>query len=102
METEFKSTVCKNLIRLRIHNRYSQKEISEVLEITQTSYNRIESGKIRINALFLFRLAQFYNILVDDFFSNNVIIRSDEQKLKKDFVQLQERLESLYLLKKDN
>lgn len=71
MEAKWGDTISKNLIKIRKINRFSQSDISEVLEISQPSYNRIESGKIQINVLYLYRLAKFYNILIDDFFSSD-------------------------------
>ena len=94
METQFNRILCTNLIRLRTINRYSQQEISEVIDVTQTSYNRMESGKIRISTFKLFQLAVFYGVQMDELVPAYASERHNEQSLRNDFMQLQERFDS--------
>ena len=54
----------------RQKNKYSQKEISEYLKITQPNYSNIENGKIKLNFDYANLLATLYKIpiseLIDD------------------------------------
>jgi len=100
MDTKWGSVLSKNFIRIRKNNRYSQNDISEVLQISQPSYNRIESGKIQINVLGLYRLAEFYNVLIDDFFSLDINSgqHTDVHELKKEVLQLQDKIKTLEMI----
>lgn len=68
MIMDVNSILTKNLIRLRVQNQFSQRDIAEVLKISQPSYNRIECGKTQLNLTFLYKLAKFYKVMADDFF----------------------------------
>lgn len=84
-----------NLIRVRRKNRYSQEEIGGVLDIAQSSYNRIEGGATEISALRLFQLAKFYKIKVDTFFSNTMLEDLEVEEITTDVYYLKNRVEDV-------
>lgn len=43
----------------------TQQELADLLNVSQTTYSRYESGSIDIPSLALIKLAQFYNTSVD-------------------------------------
>ncbi len=71
MKRELNETLSRNIVRMRIQNRYSQREIADQLGIAQSSYNRIESGISKLSAVQVFILARFYQVLVDELFDPN-------------------------------
>ena len=46
---------------LRLQRRLSQKEVANVLNISQQQYSRIEKEDVKINADNLIKLAKLYN-----------------------------------------
>src|SRR3546814_20513423 len=95
MATKINKILSTNLVRIRLSNRYSQKEISEVLGITQPSYNRMESGTTCIRAERLYKLAQFYEVLVDLFFHEKPVYNRDRPDLTKEVMLLEERVKKI-------
>ena len=71
MNTQINEILICNLRRLRHKHRYSQQDIAAVLSISQPSYNRIESGKTELRLAFIYKLARFYNVFIDDLLENN-------------------------------
>jgi len=84
MKNDIYTIICKNLIRVRILNRYSQQQIAEVLSITQPSYNCIEAGKTKIKVSQLHLLAKFYKIAVDEVFLENPNFTNDYVLLRNE------------------
>lgn len=68
MDKRVNEILTGNLIKMRMKHRYSQRQVASILQIAQPSYNRIESGKTTIKPFFLIRLAEFYCVMIDDFF----------------------------------
>lgn len=56
----------QNLISLRASRGYSQENIANELGIDYTTYARYESGKTEMKASQLVKLAEFYNISVEE------------------------------------
>lgn len=50
---------------LRIQRRLSQKEVANVLNISQQQYSRIEKEDVKINADKLIKLAKLFNTSID-------------------------------------
>mgnify|MGYP002577694512 FL=1 len=50
---------------LRLQRRLSQKEVANVLNISQQQYSRIEKEDLKINADKLIKLAKLFNTSID-------------------------------------
>jgi len=55
----------KRIRDLREDKDLSQKQLSEILNISQATYSRYESGFLDIPSEALIKLAKFYNVSVD-------------------------------------
>lgn len=55
-----------NLKERRIERKLSQMDISKVLQIPQTTYSRYEQGICEPSISTLIKLADFYNISIDE------------------------------------
>lgn len=60
-----KSTMANRITQLRIANKRSQTETSELLGIAQTTYAGYETGKHEPNVEMLIKIAILYNVSVD-------------------------------------
>lgn len=81
-----------NLVRIRIRNRYSQREIADELGIAQSSYNRMEAGISKLSALQLYTLAKFYRILIDELFDPKAEFDGSKARLEEDLALIGEQL----------
>lgn len=63
---------------LRIDSDLSQKQISEILHISQRSYSHYETGSRNIPVEMLIRLANYYDISVD-----YLVGRTDKKEMNK-------------------
>ena len=50
---------------LRLQRRLSQKEVANVLNISQQQYSRIEKEDVKINADKIIKLAKLFNTSID-------------------------------------
>lgn len=57
--------VFPNIRSLREDNDYKQREVAEVLNVSQNTYSQYENGVIEWTAENLIKLADFYNVSVD-------------------------------------
>ena len=57
--------VYPNIRSLREDNDYRQRELAEVLNVSQNTYSQYENGVIELTAESLVRLADFYSVSVD-------------------------------------
>ena len=55
----------KNITELRIINKYTQRQVAEVLGISQPSYIRYENGKAEPSLENLVKLADLYDVSID-------------------------------------
>jgi len=55
----------KRLRELREDHDLTQKEIAQILNMSQTGYNQYEIGKNDIPTRVLITLAQYYNVSID-------------------------------------
>ena len=81
-----KNTVGKNLSKLRIENGYTQQQVAEYLEITQSNLSKIENGERNFNMTLIDKLCLLYNCSPEyllgetDFHEKSAIaFRSDEK-----------------------
>lgn len=58
-------TVYRRLRDLREDNDLKQRQLAEVLHVSQTTYSRYESGMIDIPSDVLIKLADFYGVSTD-------------------------------------
>jgi DNA-binding XRE family transcriptional regulator len=52
----------KNLVRLRVHRKYKQKEVADHLHVHETTYGRCESGALVPTEEQQTQLAEFFNV----------------------------------------
>ena len=55
----------KNLRAIREDKDIKQKEIAEILNVSQNTYSQYETGVISLTAEVLIKLADYYNVSVD-------------------------------------
>lgn len=55
----------ENIRNLRIDNGYTQKQIAELLGISQNTYSQYEIGVLNYPIDALIKLADFYNVSID-------------------------------------
>lgn len=55
----------ENIRSLRIDNGYTQKQIAELLGISQNTYSQYEIGVLNYPVDALIKLADFYNVSID-------------------------------------
>lgn len=55
----------KRLRDLREDRDLRQRELAEILNVSQTTYSRYENGEFDIPSAALIKLADFYNVSVD-------------------------------------
>ena len=58
-------TMYKRLRDMREDKDLRQREIAEILNVSQTTYSRYESGELDIPSAALIKLADFYGVSVD-------------------------------------
>ena len=68
----------KRLKDLRIDNDYLQKDIANILNISQQYYSKYELGSFTIPTEHLITLSKFYNVSID-----YIVGLSDEKKSRK-------------------
>ena len=67
-----------NIRSLREDNDYRQRELAEVLNVSQNTYSQYENGVIELTAEHLIKLADFYHVSVD-----YLLGRTDDPKMKE-------------------
>jgi transcriptional regulator with XRE-family HTH domain len=58
------SEILKNILQIRTGKKITQKEMGERIGITESAYNRIESGKIALSYFHLSNIASAFNMSV--------------------------------------
>lgn len=84
-------TVGGHLMRFRRENRYTQQQIADELNVSQSTYNRFETGEVPINIYYLTCLAEIYNKSINDFFGEYSGIYADVLTLRKEYAYLKMR-----------
>lgn len=54
-----------NIRALREDHGFKQRELAEILNVSQNTYSQYENGVISLTAEHLIKLAQFYHVSVD-------------------------------------
>ncbi|WP_341931265.1 helix-turn-helix transcriptional regulator [Streptococcus pluranimalium] len=84
-----------NLVKFRIKNGFTQKDIAAILEISNVTVGMWEMGKRGISIVHIIKLAELYDVSLDEF----VLSRSSKQiqstELKKLRIIINE-LEEIY------
>ena len=93
-EDERRRIIANTLKNLRIKNGYKQKDIAELLQISQSNYSGYEVGKYEIKAETLVRLSFLYKISLDDLMSKHQLYPSLENALK-DYESMKANLEEM-------
>lgn len=57
--------IFNNLKNLRIDSDIKQKDIANVLNVSQNTYSQYENGVIALTAEVLIKLSDFYNVSID-------------------------------------
>ena len=70
--------IFNNLKSLRVDNDIKQKDIANMLNISQNTYSQYETGVIALTAEVLIKLSDFYNVSID-----YLLDRTDNPKINK-------------------
>lgn len=84
----------EKLISIRKGKKISQTDIATYLKISQTQYQKRESGKIKITDLEWRRIAQLLEVFVEDIYEED-ILSSNHEDLKKELQSLKEKIKVL-------
>ena len=57
--------IYKNIKAIREHNDLTQKQMAELLNVSQNTYSQYETGKIEWTASSLIIIADYFNVSVD-------------------------------------
>lgn len=57
--------IFNNLKNIRIDNDIKQKDIAQILNVSQNTYSQYETGIIALTAEILIKLADYYNVSID-------------------------------------
>lgn len=68
----------KNLRAIREDRDIKQKEVAEILNVSQNTYSQYETGVISLTAEVLIKLADYYNVSID-----YLLDRTDNPDFKK-------------------
>ena len=85
---------CENIRKFRDEKCYSQEYVAKQLNIQQSTYQRIETGKVKISTTRLSRLALIFNKPIEAFFGGEIKITNDDfenqKKLMKEIIAQKE------------
>lgn len=70
--------VFNNLKNIRIDNDIKQKDIAQILNVSQNTYSQYETGVIALTAEILIKLSDYYNVSID-----YLLDRTDNPKINK-------------------
>ena len=68
----------KNLRNIREDRDVKQKDIAQILNVSQNTYSQYETGGISLTAEVLIKLADFYNVSID-----YLLDRTNNPEIKK-------------------
>ncbi len=68
---DFYMDLGKKLKELRKSEKLTQLELSSILQISRVNYTRYETNKVRPDYETLIKIADFYDISLDDLFNRN-------------------------------
>lgn len=84
----------EKLISIRKGKKISQTDIATYLKISQTQYQKRESGKIKITDVEWQRIAQLLEVQVEEIFDGNCE-QTNENSLKEELNFLKERIKNI-------
>jgi len=84
----------EKLIQIRKAKKISQADIATFLKISQTQYQKRESGKIKISDEEWKRMAQLLEVEVEEIFDSNPE-HTNEKSLKEELNFLKEKIKNL-------
>ena len=84
----------EKLIQIRKQKKISQSDIATFLKISQTQYQKRESGKIKISDEEWKRMAQLLEVDVEEIFDSNSE-HTNEKSLKEELNFLKEKIKNL-------
>ncbi|WP_439479933.1 helix-turn-helix transcriptional regulator [Chryseobacterium aquaticum] len=92
----------EKLIIIRKEKQISQADIATYLKISQTQYQKRESGKIKITDKEWQKISDLLNIAVDEIYeehieSTTIDLQEELQILKEKIIYLEEKLSHLFL-----
>ena len=115
---EITKIVANNIKNIRKSLGYSQSEISDVLSIDVSVYNRIENGKILPSHDKLYSFSKFFRVPIEKFFeglgsniqqnydnsqyNSNVQINFNNNEIINEIKDVKKELEKIYTLIKNN
>ncbi len=70
--------IFNNLKNIRIDNDIKQKDIAEILNVSQNTYSQYETGIIALTAEVLIKLSDYYNVSID-----YLLDRTDNPKINQ-------------------
>lgn len=70
--------IFNNLKNIRIDNDIKQKDIAEILNVSQNTYSQYETGIIALTAEILIKLSDYYNVSID-----YLLDRTDNPKINQ-------------------
>ncbi|WP_144281349.1 helix-turn-helix transcriptional regulator [Chryseobacterium echinoideorum] len=85
----------EKLIQIRKAKKISQTNIATYLKISQTQYQKRESGKIKISDEEWKRIAQLLEVEVDEIFEKNIKQVNEKSLLKEELNFLKEKIKNL-------
>lgn len=62
---------CNRLRELRTTQRYKQKDVAKACNVLPSTYSQWESGKLEPNLEMLVKLADFFEVSLDELFDRN-------------------------------
>lgn len=92
----------EKLIIIRKEKQISQADIATYLKISQTQYQKRESGKIKITDKEWQKISDLLNVAVDEIYeehieSTTIDLQEELQILKEKIIYLEEKLSHLFL-----
>ncbi len=62
--------VCQNIRKLRINREWSQEYVAFNLQMSQSSYAKLESGQSKMSVDRLYQLAELFKLPMEEFLKN--------------------------------
>lgn len=78
MDTNIEANISKNLVELRKAHHLKQTDLAEKIGYSDKSISRWENGTTVPDICTLARIAEFYNITVDDLIGENAVVKSSD------------------------
>ena len=80
METSIEQIIAQNLIDLRKSKKLKQSELSEAIGYSDKTISRWENGSTMPDVSTLVKLAEFYNVSLEDLINENATAKAEDNK----------------------